>query len=483
MSNLVFVAQFIASKVGKDGLSPTWNVERITRSDGTRSALVTGGATSIVIGRNGQYGYLLTGADLTLYAYTATAITSDATVDQKEMAAMADLVLADAIQLSGDSGAADNAESFFDGTGYAGTNNVIPTVTTLTNMPAAAPNVGAIGTEIWAGTYTRQINSVTGNIGGDVAGKVLGGGSGTITGTGAQTTIAGTLTTLDALWAKVQKWLRLGFRKDAAVAADHAAELAEINANGGSGAGAFVNTTDSQEAIRDNMGAIQSGDTYVRLTGTVEPAIADLPTNAELATVLAGADDAVLAAIGGLNDLDATGAQAAAAAALAAYGVALETTSQDILTDTGTTLDALVKDIPTTAEMVALLAGADDAVLAAIGGLNDLDATGAQAAAAAALAAYGVALETTSQDILTTLAGGGGIPFEYTELNDIDNVTPLVGVRVRVTTDEAGLNFVSENYTDVFGKIVFHLDTGTYWFFRYRVNTVFAVNPISFIVS
>lgn len=37
-----------------------------------------------------------------------------------------------AIQLSGDATAADNSESFFDGTGYAGTNNVIPLVTTTT---------------------------------------------------------------------------------------------------------------------------------------------------------------------------------------------------------------------------------------------------------------------------------------------------------------------------------------------------------------
>ena len=36
-------------------------------------------------------------------------------------------------QISGDAVAADNAEAFFDGTGYAGTNNVIPTVTTVTN--------------------------------------------------------------------------------------------------------------------------------------------------------------------------------------------------------------------------------------------------------------------------------------------------------------------------------------------------------------
>ena len=42
----------------------------------------------------------------------------------------------DATAISGDSTAADNAEAFFDGTGYAGTNNVIPTVTTLTGHTA-----------------------------------------------------------------------------------------------------------------------------------------------------------------------------------------------------------------------------------------------------------------------------------------------------------------------------------------------------------
>lgn len=46
---------------------------------------------------------------------------------------------ADALALSGDTAAADNAEAFFDGTGYAGTNNIIPTVTTLTNGVSVAP--------------------------------------------------------------------------------------------------------------------------------------------------------------------------------------------------------------------------------------------------------------------------------------------------------------------------------------------------------
>jgi hypothetical protein len=81
--------------------------------------------------------------------------------------------------------------------------------------------------------------------------------------------ITGTLTTLDALWAKVQKWLRLALRKDAAVATDHATELSEINANGGSGAGAYDNTTDSEEALRDTapMGTAMRG-TDGAYTGT-----------------------------------------------------------------------------------------------------------------------------------------------------------------------------------------------------------------------
>lgn len=48
---------------------------------------------------------------------------------------------ANVTQISGDTTAADNAESFFDGTGYAGTNNVIPTVTNLTNAPPDSAGV------------------------------------------------------------------------------------------------------------------------------------------------------------------------------------------------------------------------------------------------------------------------------------------------------------------------------------------------------
>lgn len=50
------------------------------------------------------------------------------------------LINANVKQISTDATAADNAESFFDGTGYAGTGNTIPTVTTVTNLTNAPTN-------------------------------------------------------------------------------------------------------------------------------------------------------------------------------------------------------------------------------------------------------------------------------------------------------------------------------------------------------
>lgn len=62
------------------------------------------------------------------------------------------------------------------------------------------------------------------------------------------TTIPGLFSTLTT---KVRKFLQLLVRKDSAIATDNATELSELNANGGSGAGAFNQSTDSLEAIRD----------------------------------------------------------------------------------------------------------------------------------------------------------------------------------------------------------------------------------------
>lgn len=113
-----------------------------------------------------------------------------------ELSITSGVVSADAVQLSGDATAANNAESFFDGTGYAGTNNVIPTVTTVNGLAAGAITAAAIATgaidadalaadaidEIWdevlEGSLTgRQIVRI---MLAALAGKSSGGGSSTI---------------------------------------------------------------------------------------------------------------------------------------------------------------------------------------------------------------------------------------------------------------------------------------------------------------
>lgn len=80
--------------------------------------------------------------------------------------------------------------------------------------------------------------------------------------------LSGTLTTLDAFWTALKKWLRLMVRKDAAIASDYSAELADMNANTGTGTGGYASTTDSAEARRDNVGTNGAALTDVKLHST-----------------------------------------------------------------------------------------------------------------------------------------------------------------------------------------------------------------------
>ena len=70
------------------------------------------------------------------------------------------------------------------------------------------------------------------------------------------TTIPGLFTTLTT---KIRKFFQLSLRKDAAIATDNATELTELNASGGSGAGAYSNITEAQEAIRDHGDSAWTG--------------------------------------------------------------------------------------------------------------------------------------------------------------------------------------------------------------------------------
>lgn len=59
------------------------------------------------------------------------------------------------------------------------------------------------------------------------------------------------VTSFSNLTIKLRKYIQLLARKDAGITTDNSIEVSEINADGGSGAGTFDNTTDSNEAIRD----------------------------------------------------------------------------------------------------------------------------------------------------------------------------------------------------------------------------------------
>lgn len=59
------------------------------------------------------------------------------------------------------------------------------------------------------------------------------------------------VTSFSNLTIKLRKYIQLLARKDAGITTDNSIEISEINADGGSGIGAFDNTTDSNEAIRD----------------------------------------------------------------------------------------------------------------------------------------------------------------------------------------------------------------------------------------
>jgi hypothetical protein len=81
---------------------------------------------------------------------------------------------------------------------------------------------------------------------------------------------AATNSQLTTLTTKIRKFFQISLRKDAAIATDNATELGEINADGGTGVGGYLNTTDAQEALRDrgDGGAWggSSGATAVTLT-------------------------------------------------------------------------------------------------------------------------------------------------------------------------------------------------------------------------
>ena len=75
-------------------------------------------------------------------------------------------------QISGDGTAADNAEAFFDGTGYAGTNNVIPTVTNVTNAVKISAGTGAGQLDFTSGVVKANLAQILGTALTETSGQI-----------------------------------------------------------------------------------------------------------------------------------------------------------------------------------------------------------------------------------------------------------------------------------------------------------------------
>lgn len=90
------------------------------------------------------------------------------------------------------------------------------------------------------------------------------------------TRIAAVKTDTGNLLTKLLKYVQLMVRKDAAIATDNATELTAINADGGSGGGAFSNQTDSEEALRDRGDAAWTTATGFETAGAAAAAVATL---------------------------------------------------------------------------------------------------------------------------------------------------------------------------------------------------------------
>jgi hypothetical protein len=176
-------------------------------------------------------------------------------------------------------------------------------------------------------------------------------------------------------------------------------------------------------------------------SANLDTQLGDLPTNAELATSQAAADDATLAAIAVLNNLSAAQVNAEVDTAIADVGLTttitgridaaistrLASASYSAPLDAAGTrsavglasanLDTQLDALPTNAELATSQEAADDATLAAIAALNNLSSaqvtaavpTAAQNATAVLAAAASNPIDANVQEINDTAIVGNGV--------------------------------------------------------------------------
>lgn len=166
--------------------------------------------------------------------------------------------------------------------------------------PTSSVNLSGttISTSQGVASVSGAVGSVTGNVGGNVTGSVGSVASG----------IPSAASIADAVWEEA-------LADHSGTAGSTAEQLAAAGSAGDPWATALPGSYTSGQAgklVGDYLDAAVS-------TRATQTSVDDLPTNAELSTALGTADDAVLTAIGALNDLSSGDVETAVGAALATY--------------------------------------------------------------------------------------------------------------------------------------------------------------------
>lgn len=267
------------------------------------------------IGSTGVYYLSLTQAEMNHdYVYvivktsTAGAKTQHILINCKNQAA-------DVTAVSGDATAADNLELMFDGTGYAGgTTKLDVNAASIANgaITAAAIATDAIDNDAIAANAVTEIQS----------------GLSTLDAAGVRTAVGLASANLDTQIGDLPTNTELG----TALAGADDAVLAAIPS--AATVASQVRTELTTELARIDA-AITTRLAAAGYTAPDNAGIADIPTNSELASALAAADDAVLSAIAALNDFDP----------------AADTVAHVTLVDTTTTNTDMVSAAPTAASV------------------------------------------------------------------------------------------------------------------------------------
>jgi hypothetical protein len=434
----------------------------------------------------------------------------------------ADYLHTNVAEISEDAAAANNAESFFDGTGYAGTNNVIPTVTTLTGHTAQTGDSYAdladggrldllidaikavtdtttaalIADAVWDELLTAATHNVATSAGRRL--RDLGAFS-VISGTaaaGAAQTI-----TLDA---------------DASTTANiYNQNLIVIT--GGTGAGQarmIVEYTTGRVATVDRTWEVNpaAGSEYqiVAFSGILLADNGVAQAGAASTITLATSALAIANSYIGTNIYIAAGTGAGQTRLITAYTagrVATVSPAWDTQPDNTSAYKVLpvgrsiVESLPTTTQASIDAIEADTNELQtdwADGGRLDLilDAATAPSAAAVADAVWdelstghtdagkaGQQLWTDVDAILADMStlGAGAITVTYTLTSSVDS-SPIPDAQVWVTSDQAGSNLLASGTTNANGVVTFYLDAGTVYIWSQKSGWDFT-NPDTETVS